>query len=617
MKTPSNLLPALLACLGLAACDSDKATGTMDDTNQSAMARVYLPDHTPAAKAEVLAWKVNDTTAEAAARTETSSDGSYSLGVLPDGLYRVVARKDGLVAMQDSMTTVAGRLSPRDDTLRSQAVATGTVKMTGSDNPSTVTILVMGTDVILYNVDKSGSFRLEGLATGTYRLRLSSTNANYTTTAATIRVTAGKTTDVGAIRMNFTGTPPVDSLKAVIDTAKNHVVLSWKLPEVKDFRFVRVYREPLDGSEKPKLVGYSTGTTFRDSAFDYSATSKEWLYTTRIHTLDGDSGYAAWTRVTQKPVQRIFAEVWASVKGMRRYTDELDSVAPRSVQYAWISVRTSPDRPTSLSWSFQGRTVSIPADSIDATGWPEYPFVDSFAIRLQLDSTIGDFPFIVRMVTKDGKVVHDSVSVRVRVPRDTSRDSSWRDTTRWTDTVRVDTTWRDSARWTDSLRWIDSVRRADSARHDTTVVPRDTASVLRLRIANLSGDSVVAGTRMSLVFTASSAPYRAKSMYVRWNDARIDTTLSGSRDSSRSSGVRTDSIRITLEVGTTTGAKFLSATVYDRNGKWYTDSIRVFVIAAKAKSVASAPALVPATVAGSAASHEVIARLARKPDPEG
>jgi hypothetical protein len=622
MNIPSRILPGLLACLGLAACDSDKTTGTMDDTNQSAMARVYLPDRTPAAKAQVLAWKVNDTTTDAAAWTETSADGSYSLGELPEGLYRVVARKDGLVAMQDSLRTVAGRLSPRDDTLKSQAVATGTVKMTGSDNPSTVTILVMGTDVILYNVDKSGSFKLEGLATGTYRLRLSSTNANYTTTAATIRVTAGRTTDVGTIRMNFTGTPPVDSLKARIDTAKNHVVLTWKLPEVSDFRFVRLYREPLDGSEKPVLVGYSTGTTFRDSVFDYSATSKEWLYTARIHTLGGDSGYAAWTKVTQKPVLLREASVRAYMDGY--YRDS--AVAPRSTHFLWISVRSSPDRPTSLSWSFQGRTVSIPVDSIDASSWGAYAFVDSFAFTLRIDSTTGDFPLVVRMKNKDGSTVYDSILVLVRSPRDTSGiDTTWRDSSGIRDSVRIDTTrWRDSLRWEDSVRRADSTRRdtsrIDTARRDTSVAPRDTMSVLHLRIVNQSADTVATGSRMNMLFAVTSAPYRARSISVRWNGSTRDTILPGARDSTLHGTFFDDTLRLSLPVGSVTGPRTLAATVIGRDGRFYTDSIRVFVVASKSKSAAMAPATEPVTVASSVASgetREAIAQAARKPDSEG
>lgn len=606
---PLHLLPTVVvACLGLWGCDADKTTGTMDDTNQSASARIFLPNLEPAANATVQVWKSDDTLRSPTTETKTDADGSFLLGAIPDGLYRIVARKDGMVAMQDSLRTVAGRLNPRNDTLAKPAVATGTVKMTGSDNPATVTVLVVGTDSI-FPVENSGTFHMDGLAAGTYRLRLSTTIPNYTTTTVVVRIASGKATDIGTIRMNFTGIPPVDSLKASLDTVKSHVVLTWKLPEVQDFRFVRVYREPLDGSEKRVLVGYSTGTSFRDSGFEYSKTNKEWLYTTFIHTLDGDSGYAAWTKVTQKPVQRRVAMIMTYMEDFDRYAFEPDSLEPKTIHNAWVVVYSSPDRPTSLSWSFQGRNGSISPDSIDATlaDWTAY--ADSFRIPLRLDSTTGDFPFVVRMETKNDGIVYDSVTIRVRAPRDTSaKDTTWRDTVHGdTTTIPRDTVHGDTT----------TVPR-DTVHGDTAIVPRDTNSVLHLRIVNQSADTVVAGTRMNLMFVASSAPYRALSVSLHWNGSSKDTAFPGLWDSSRSTTPRTDSLGFAVDVGTKTGPMILTATVYGRNGIWYTDSIRVFVTAPKSKSVAAAPILVPATTAEHAAPQAPFSQLAcvRRPDQE-
>lgn len=334
---PLLLLPTVfVACLGLWGCDADKATATMDDTNQTATARIFLPDHTPAANAMVQVWKSDDTLRAPTTETETDADGSFRIGTLPEGLYRIVARKDGMVAMQDSLRTVAGRLSPRSDTLAKPASATGIVKMTGSDNPATVTILVMGTDS-LFNVDKSGSFHMDGLASGTYRLRLSSTLPNYTTTMAVVRIASGKATDLGAIRMNFTGIPPVDSLKARVDTTSNDIVLTWKTPDIANLRFVRIYREPLDGSSKPELIGYSKDSTFRDATGNYEHMEKEWLYTARIHTMEGDSGYPAWVTVKQR-----FKAAKALRVSLDRATDS--AVVGNSRQFR-LNVIASPERP--------------------------------------------------------------------------------------------------------------------------------------------------------------------------------------------------------------------------------------------------------------------------------
>lgn len=430
MKNRHPLLPVLAGCFALWGCDSDKATGTMDETNQSAAANLYMPDLSPASGAIVQAWKSDDSTRTPVAMTVASDDGRFDLGVLPDGFYRVVARKDGFVAMQDSVPTAAGRLVARNDTLATPTVAKGIVRMTGSDNPATVTVLVMGTD-ILANVEKDGSFRIAGLAEGTYRLRLSSTLAHYTTTAATVHVSRADTSDVGTIRMNFTGIPPVDSLRARFDSTTGRILLSWILPDVDGFRYARVYRERLDGSTKAVAIGVSTSNTYEDAEPNYGPGAIQWLYTVRIHTMDGDSGYPAWITTTQKAVARIDNFVHATISGYD--PSSRDSLAPGSVLTASVWIRSSPGRPKSLTWSFQDRSGGFAVDSIEAD-------TDSslFGIRLKLDSTKGSSVFGVRMVTQDGRILFDSIDVRVRTPRDSTADSTLRDSSAAIDSSHLD-----------------------------------------------------------------------------------------------------------------------------------------------------------------------------------
>jgi len=281
----------------------------------------------------------------------------------------------------------------------------------------------------------------------------------------------------------------------------------------------------------------------------------------------------------------------ASVVGYNRYSFDSASLLPGTTHEAWVVVFSSPDRPRRLSWSFQNHKVSIPTDSIDATGSSDVYFVDSFKVVLRLDSSTGDFPFIVGMETKEGIYVADSVLVRVRVPRDTTHDTTWRDS------VHTDTT-----------------------RKDTSVAPRDTMSVMHLRISSQSTDTLVAGSRMDMLFAVTSAPYRARSISVWWNGATRDTALPGARDSTLHGTFVDDTLRLSFDVGTATGPRTLAATVFGRDGMFYTDSIRVFVVASKSKSVASAPVTAPVAVASFVASgemREAIAQAARKPDSEG
>lgn len=550
MKTPRILFPALLGCLGLWGCDADKTTGTMDETNQSASARIFASDLSPAAGAVVQVWKGDDTLRTPVTQTVTENDGSFRIGSLPDGMYRIVARKDGYVAMQDSVPTVAGRLASKNDTLGRPVVMKGRVRMTGSDNPATVTLLVMGTE-ILANVDKSGTFRVEGLAAGTYRLRLSTTLDEYTTTAAGVRLSGRDSCDVGTIRMNFTGIPPVDSLVARFDSATGNVRLTWSLPQVPDFRFARVYREPLDGSLKPSLVGYTTTGSYLDATPNHGPNAIEWLYTVRIHTMDGDSGYAAWTTVTQKVVKPVLARVYTSIIGYERWYD--DSVTPGSTIDAQISAISSPKPPRSLSWSFQGRTGTLSADSFPAGA-------DSaiFRLHLRLDSSRGDYPFVVRMVADDGQTVFDSLNVRVR----SLRDTTVRDTARHDSSVTIDTTRRDSIPRTTDTSKIDSTH---GLRLDTRVAHLD---------ASIPSDSA------TLVFVAMSSPSRAR--WLVWNrDAgaskNADTislaTMPAAPPGSGWPYAYVDSIRVGFELSTVPGTHWIVATLVGPDGSETMDSL--------------------------------------------
>lgn len=574
MKTSTPLLPALLACLGLWGCDADKATATMDDTNQSATARIFSPDLEPVANATVQVWRHEDTLRTPAAQTVTDSDGSFAVEPLPEGIYRVMAFKDGLVAMQDSVPTIGGRLAPKDDTLGPPAIATGIVKMVGSDNPSTVTILVMGTD-ILFNVDKSGAFRLEGLATGTYRLRLSSTLDNYTTTAATAKVASGKTTDLGTIRMNFTGIPPVDSLKAEIDSASNDVVLSWKLPDVANVRFVRIYREPLDGSEKPVVAGYSNNGSFRDAIDNFDRTTKDWLYTARIHTMDGDSGYPAWINVAQNAEAAQHLQLVIS-------HDNFDGIAVGSTGTLWFKVIASPTHPRSLVWTYDGATHSIPVDSMAVAPSGPYAFIDSFRVTFPIGDSAGTRRIIATLTGSNGDQRTDTLLVHAIVPADTSA---------WQDSARNDSTPRDTSIWQDSVR-------SDSG----SASGSDSLPRTEFIIGHSSLDNVVAGSEGVLWFLVKSSPSRPRSIVWKYDngstvssDSISLATMSAAPSGSSHDFI--DSFRVAFPVGNNIGRHYAIATLLDDYGAGTTDTLVFNVIAADdslgkdSAKVSSTPAL--------------------------
>jgi hypothetical protein len=284
----------------LAGCDSGSSTstGTMDETNHAATAVVYSREGMPVAQAIVQAFRRDDTTRTASATILTGQDGSYALPTLENGLYRVIARKGSLVAVQDSVVAAGGKTTASSDTLEVAPTAEGTVKMVGDDNPASVLVQVQGTDV-LANVDKNGKFSLGTLAAGTYTLRLSTTLDGYTVTARTVRIERDKVSKLDTIELNFTGVPPVTGFKASIDTMSGGVTLRWDLPDLKGVRDVLIRRVLKSSYDSAQVIGNSDSGTFKDRESVYFPTRQTWLYTAQIRMLDGRLGRVAYVTVNQ------------------------------------------------------------------------------------------------------------------------------------------------------------------------------------------------------------------------------------------------------------------------------------------------------------------------------
>jgi hypothetical protein len=301
--------------LWIASCDSQKVTGTVDETNASA-ARLLDTAGTPVAGANLLVFQPQDTTGKPVTTGLTLADGSFSLPTVADGLYRVVARAaTGKIAVQDSVYTNQGKLQIRTDTVRAPGSLYGVVVLVGDDNPRSVEVSVLGSDASVVKVNEDGTYKLDGLGAGTWKLKFSTSLSGYTNTYVTAKAKATVAVKVDTVDMSYVDIPPVSNLKAVYDTVTGVVRLSWSVPSnVKGIRDIQVLRAIRSSSDDPGVVG--TGdTTFADAIYPdwswgadsayqegiyvkktYDPTT--WLYNVRIRTNDGRVGRVAYTTIT-------------------------------------------------------------------------------------------------------------------------------------------------------------------------------------------------------------------------------------------------------------------------------------------------------------------------------
>lgn len=290
-----SILVAALSGSWLASCEAQKSTGTADETNASA-ARLLDSAGAPVSGANLLVFRPQDTTGRPVTTGLTQEDGSYDLPTVPDGMYRMVARvPSGKIAVQDSVYTNKGRLQVRTDTIRTPGTLAGVVRMVGDDNPQAVEVSVLGSDQSVVNVKADGTYRLEGLGAGTWKLKFSTQLTGYANTYVIVRSKATVGMQVDTVDLTYIGIPPVRNLKAIMDYPRNGLKLVWEVPPgtppVRDFLV-----QSAIGSETPYDRGSTDSTEFEDRFSTYFA-PRSILYYVRIRTMEGTLGRVAYLKV--------------------------------------------------------------------------------------------------------------------------------------------------------------------------------------------------------------------------------------------------------------------------------------------------------------------------------
>ena len=242
--------------------------GVVDTTDTGITAKLYNSDGSPAAGATVSIFEVRDTTQTPVEVVTTDDNGSYSVKQVKPGTYNIWAEKNQQVAFQNAVYLSAST-QISSDTLGIPGSITATVRLQPNHDPRTVTVQVLGTYKNT-NVDQTGRFSLDGLASGQYSLRLVSTIREYTPTYKTITIHGNKQDTLpDAIELVYTGIPAVTGLRATYDTLNGIVNLQWNKADYWDIQDYLIYRDSFDSiSLSTKPVAWRTDTVFADKAFN-------------------------------------------------------------------------------------------------------------------------------------------------------------------------------------------------------------------------------------------------------------------------------------------------------------------------------------------------------------
>jgi hypothetical protein len=224
-----------LSTLALLACDQ-KVTGTSDEHETNATARLFKPNGAPAAGARVRIFGFRDTAQTPQAQVFAKADGSVVLPDLPKGQYTLLATDgsgNGLL-IDSLLSTGAGSASLPSDTLRPMGTLTGRIAVEPQHSPRIAWVQILGLGLAT-NVDTLGNFRLQ-VPAGRLTIAALTRDAQYTPTFRSVSSVPESTVDVGVIRLEYTGIPVVTGIVASYDEATGVVSVKWNRPAVKGLR---------------------------------------------------------------------------------------------------------------------------------------------------------------------------------------------------------------------------------------------------------------------------------------------------------------------------------------------------------------------------------------------
>jgi hypothetical protein len=235
-----------LASLLFYHCTKNVAGGT-EVGNPSVSAMLYEPDGTPAKNATVYFYRfgTDPRTGLAAAvfSTTTNANGNYT-ALLDSGTYDMLASKNGTATFQDSIKAfIDSTIHPPADTLKAFGSISGKVLLQGTDDPRTVFVLFMGTNIFTMVQDSLGNFTAPGMAKGKYKVRLLSILDDYKPMDTSFVIKAGVDSVIPeSIRLEYKGIPTPSGLSIAYDTLRQIVTLTWNKADTALIDGYNVYR---------------------------------------------------------------------------------------------------------------------------------------------------------------------------------------------------------------------------------------------------------------------------------------------------------------------------------------------------------------------------------------
>lgn len=276
-KTARTVMEALLTAVLLAlwGCEGSATQTTNGGLIDGEMGGILVDrDGRPVADAKVQIWAAGAISPGVPGRpvndppeAVTDNGGRYKISDLAAGQYNLFGELGSGAAMVLIPAVTLGD-SPLDlgvDTLKPPGKIIG--KAITSEGPLEGAFCYLPGSSFISISDEDGSFALDRVPEGSYRLKYAS--AGYTTVTDTVVVTSGEVLALPARRLgpDISVQPPVpQGLRAEYDTVTGVITLSWEAVEVADLLDYILYTQE-GGSEPVKQGSFGLDTVRVDSSY--------------------------------------------------------------------------------------------------------------------------------------------------------------------------------------------------------------------------------------------------------------------------------------------------------------------------------------------------------------
>ena len=238
-------------------CSNPSAGNGSDVGNPFISGNLVNKDGTPAANAVVRFIPVSQMPIPGLSKTTggeyscvTDKDGHYGFDSLPDTLYNVFGERNGDMCFHDSVHIIkhdSTRIST--DTLKAPGSLSGIVRLQPEQSSSTVLLLLPGTSTFIIPSDSIGHFTIARMARGTYPVHIITTIDEYTPKDTVFTIRSGMSDTLpDTMRLRYTGVPVVRGVKAVLDSLRISVTVSWNRADSALVAGYNVYRGNIDST---------------------------------------------------------------------------------------------------------------------------------------------------------------------------------------------------------------------------------------------------------------------------------------------------------------------------------------------------------------------------------